>query len=152
MKNNFPNCYKQLLDVLEFPKQEISTENYCQKCKSSLITDENSKFKCSKTDCKFYSSPILSPDKFCYVPIKSQLLLLIEEYKHDLFHFQQSSFKDLTNSSFYQNLAHPNVWHLLLYSDGISLANSSSYSCWPVLISLAELPASVRQSKKGTIM
>lgn len=145
LTNKFPKSYKNLLEILGLSKQKIIYENYCQLCKSRVNRD----FKCLNESCKSSDSVCVATNKFCYVPLKTQLSLLIDEYKHDLAFPIKSKQKDLNNSVFYENIMQPNVWHLLLYTDGISLANSSNYSCWPVFISIVELPVGIRQSKKG---
>jgi hypothetical protein len=56
------------------------------------------------------------------------------------------------DGDFYKKIQKDGVLHLIVYADGVKPADSFKKECWPIFVSLAELPRSLRDSMKNKII
>lgn len=71
----------------------------------------------------------------------------IQSYRTDT-----SGFIDIINSKHYSSIETNNQLGLLVFADGIELANSSYKNCWPVFITICDLPFSLRNSSSHFVI
>lgn len=104
--------------------------------------------------CKSYSRIPKEINVFNYVSIYTHLKYMVEKNFEIINNYFSSSreFMDLIDGKHYKNIKKENRLHLLIFTDGIEVVKSTRVNFWPVFVTLAELPFSLRQSIQGKII
>jgi len=140
------------LFLKSFPKSNFSAYYYCPRCVTILnFVDHEVTVKCD--NCSIvYNRLNLQRDRkyFLYLPLKEQLIALINSENYLHFRKESETESDIINGTFYRKLRSKNIiginditiqWN----TDGVKLFNSSSRSIWPILVTINELPYRLRK-------
>ena len=148
--NNLPTTLESIKRLTGF-SSKIDLKKYCPNDECQQIVPGAT---CVKRICKNFNKPI-QPDLFHYVSIKNQLINFIQRYHQDISKYLDGnkSFLDIVETSHYikANTVDFNMINLIIYTDGIKL-NNNDKECWPVFLSICELPLSLRDSKYNKII
>ena len=148
--NKLPTTVRGLNSHVGLDKINILNKSFCDDCSGDL----NAARMCSNNECRMKDKASTDPDLFSYVDFAPQLKSLVQhnfniisEYLSD-----RRDFIDLIDGDYYKQIKRVNRLHLMCYTDGIQLVASGAYQCWPVVLSLVELPGWIRDSNLNKII
>jgi hypothetical protein len=149
--NNLPTTMERINKITSVARSKIELKKYCPNNDCQAIVQEAT---CVENACKNFNR-IIQPDLFHYVSIKQQLVTFIQRYHKDISKYLggNKTFLDIVETSHYMksNSDNTNMINLIIYTDGIKL-NNNDKECWPVFLSICELPLSLRDSKYNKII
>ena len=138
---------------LDLEKSTVYKRLFCQKCYLEVI-----KGPLNENQAQYYCNcnlQIADYDSFLYIDVFDQLSFLIKKY-HDNMEAQLENsrdFLDLTDGDYYKSIKKLNKRHVVIYADGTPVRKTTQKrQFWPVVIGLAELPLSLRESIKNKII
>ena len=153
--NYFPKTLYSLEKQIGFEKVDISIKNYCQNCRLEFfIGPLNSEQKESEF-CGCFHEEERKLDCFLYTNVYDKIKFLVKQYFDSIYKYcsSQRSFQDIIDGEFYKKINKENSLHLMICADGTPLRKSSKMKeFWPVILSLIELPRSLRDSIKNKII
>ena len=149
--NKLPTTLESIKKITSVARSKIELKKYCPNDNCQAIVQEAT---CVESLCKNFNR-IIQPDLFHYVSIKQQLVTFIQRYHKDISKYLggNKTFLDIVETSHYRraNTVDSNIINMIIYTDGIKL-NDSDKECWPVFLSICELPLSLRDSKYNKII
>ena len=148
--NNLPKTLNKLKKTLKNEDDELSEKLFCDNCMEELSDTKI----CQNINCSNRGTLSKTINTFTYLNLRPRLTRLIKNYVDDIesYKIKRSNFKDLIDSDHYKYLNISNQLTLMVYSDGISVSKSGSQNFWPVIVSLCELPITLRDSIKNKIV
>lgn len=111
----------------------LNNEKTCDKCKVSSIKKSTS---------------------FTYINLEDELCKLISNVHDSILSYvskERHGF-DIIDAEHYKRIRKNGYLNLIVYTDAIQLTKSNSKEFWPVLLSICELPQSLRDSIKNKLM
>lgn len=152
LDNILPNTYNKLYENSLSHNIHINKEAFCVHCKEKL--DAN--YKCLNNRCAYNNKVISNCDEFNSIQIKPQLTAILFKYNSEIMSYinKERNYVDLIDSFYYkkvnENSKQEIAINLILCTDGISLRKNTSL--WPILLSIVELPPTLRQSINNKIV
>lgn len=129
-----------------FPNPKKTKFYYCYDCEAILDFSNVKVTTCTSCNKEFKKSAMdISGQYFIHVPLKPQLLELIESKTFENYKKIDDNVEDIINSKLYKYLQSKNIIgendiSLSWNTDGISLFKSSKKSTWSILVRINELP------------
>ena len=107
---------------------------------------------CLNVECTQNNVIATEFDIFSSVDFSIQLKTTIRKYfEINNYLIEERDFIDIVDAKYYQKIRKSNKLHLICYTDGVQLVKSSNHQCWPVVVSLVELPSKIRDSNQNKI-
>ena len=150
LSNNLPKTINKLKKLTLKENDEILENYYCDVCLNRLDNEK----KCCEEECVNHNKKLTNVCSFTYLNIEPRITKLIKNNFDKIMEFRTTKecFLDLNDGEHYKNIKNQNQLTLMVYTDGISVSNSSSNHFWPVIIGLCELPSTLRDSLKNKIV
>ena len=147
-----PKSIHQLHKIVGFENVSIVTKSFCEECSKPLSPE----MKCTYDKCNQKQLVALRSDIFSFVDFSAQLRSLIRNNFSAINDFlcntHDIDFIDIIDGHHYRQIQQQNRLNLLVYTDGVQVAESSLLNCWPVVLSLVELPCRFRNSIQNKIV
>ena len=137
---------------LKIDKLNVVKKKFCQKCRLEVIhgpSHENDEISCN---C---NNPTGDFDHFLYMDVFDQISFLVTKYYDIIRNYQnkERDYIDLIDGEYYKSIKKQDKLHVIIYSDGTPIRNTTKKKqFWPVILGLAELPLSIRDSIKNKII
>ncbi|XP_029162383.1 uncharacterized protein LOC114933966 isoform X1 [Nylanderia fulva] len=136
------------------PKQTYHVYYFCPQCILILHVDNDCiTVKCDNCSEQYNPSQLKKDGKFfIYIPLKEQLIELVNSKVFMQFRQENEKESDVINGKVYRKLKRKNIigenditiqWN----TDGVQLFNSSLSSLWPILVTINELPYRIRKQQ-----
>jgi hypothetical protein len=155
--NNFPKNINSLRPFLDSYNVDVKIHKYCQICKESVsVENVNKCMICSNNLVEFQTLDFLSQIKLI-LKEKSLLNAIIETNRRSELKVENFPIESCFDGFIYKsdqekkNLGE-NLISINLNSDGAPAVKSNSFSVWPVLATVLELPQVIRESFRNMIL
>ena len=151
--NKVAKSINKLNSTIDLNKSTVFKRLFCQTCGLEVIEGPiNANQAPSYCNCVIRTG---DTDSFLYMDVFDQLSFLVKKY-HDNMEAQLKNsreFLDLTDGDYYSSIKRLNKRHVVIYADGTPVRKTTrKRQFWPVMIGLAELPLSLRESIKNKII
>ena len=151
--NKVAKSINKLNSTIDLNKSTVFKRLFCQTCGLEVILGPiNANQAPSFCNCVIRTGDY---DSFLYMDVFDQLSFLVKKY-HDNMEAQLKNsreFLDLTDGDYYSSIKRLNKRHVVIYADGTPVRKTTrKRQFWPVMIGLAELPLSLRESIKNKII
>ena len=151
--NKVAKSINKLNSTIDLNKSTVFKRLFCQTCGLEVIEGPiNANQAPSYCNCVIRTG---DTDSFLYMDVFDQLSFLVKKY-HDNMEAQLKNsreFLDLTDGDYYSSIKRLNKRHVVIYADGTPVRKTTrKRQFWPVVIGLAELPLSLRESIKNKII
>ena len=145
-----PKTIHQLHKIVGLENVSISSKSFCEQCSTPLCPEQ----KCTNDRCDKKNLVALRSDLFSFVDFSAQLRSLVSNNFSAINDFlcNTRDFTDIIDGHHYRQIQQPNRLNLLVYTDGVQVAESSLLNCWPVVLSVVELPCRLRNSIQNKIV
>lgn len=151
--NKVVKSTNKLNSVLEIEKTFVHKKIFCQTCSLEIIYGPLN-FKGDEIYCNCRSETNLF-DTFLHIDVFDHISYLVDKY-HDVIETNLNKAKnyiDLTDGEYYKSIKKPLTRHVIIYADGTPIRNTTTNKqFWPVVLGVAELPLSLRESVKNKII
>jgi hypothetical protein len=149
INNILPKNITKLELEIGIESKNILKKWFCEKCNKQMSDVK----KCINDECEKHGQKVKQCDSFSYVDFSVQLQSMVRKYFAEISQYLRAKrdFFDIIDASYYHQVKQTNKLHLLCYTDGVQLVKSASNSCWPVVVSLVELPGNIRDSHPNKI-
>jgi hypothetical protein len=153
--NNLPKNLNALLKIIGLKNKVTSNiKNFCGVKKCPGILNDN--FFCNFPRCEFNETVSKNYSSFYAVPVKERIEKSVSHFYKDILSYSRSDndFIDILDGEYYNEInREQSTVNLMIYSDGVQLSKSKiNKHCWPVFLSIVELPLQLRDSKKNKII
>jgi hypothetical protein len=149
---NLNSLYSDLNMQSKIQSKISYTANFCpvKNCQSKL----DNRNCCVSRCCSNFKKVLRKYDSFSCIDIKEQVARILSTYYYDIIKHvsKKRCYIDLIDSPYYKNRAKPNCFNLILCTDGIQVTKNAASSVWPVVLTIAELPSIIRNSKSTKII
>jgi hypothetical protein len=153
--NNFPKTMFSLEKLIGFEKTDISIKEYCQICRLEYFIGPLNREQKETEFCGCLNNEERRFDNFLYTNVYDKITYLVKQHFDTIHKYcsSQRSSQDIFDGEFYKKMAKENTLHLMVCADGTPIRKSSKMKeFWPVILSLIELPRSLRDSIKNKII
>lgn len=143
----------KFLKKFHYQQTEVVRNYYCPKCYITLSESENAVenlMLCSDCSTQYEKRNLVSENNFFYyLPVRSALEQFVNSNDYNIM-LERKGFSDVNNGSYYDTLCHKGIIKktdvtLQFNTDGVSLFQSSTYSLWPILLSINNLPQTLKR-------
>jgi len=149
-ENKLPKTIHKLEKAIGLEKTKVFESLFCQECKLEISKDLN-----AQNICSCVRDQTLESDRFLYINVFDQIECLVNRYYKTIQSYlsKKRDFIDLCDGNYYKSIAKEETLHLIVCADGTPVRKTTKLKqFWPVVLSLCELPLSLRDSIKNKII
>lgn len=149
-----PSLY-HLWKVFNVNKEKVvKTHFFCEKCHSYLDNNDGKLTICSTCKVEVKTNNVQKSSCFMTISLESQIKNMINSGTINLKYIQDfnnmkvsNQFSDINNGKMYRKIQNQNDSLFLTYNfsvDGVSMYNNAKGSLWPILVTINEIPPTIR--------